>query len=207
MSLFPMFLKLEGRSCLVVGAGAIAQEKMPSLLEAGAKVKVVAPQATEPIAELARSGRISWEQRSFVASDLAGIFLVIAATSLPAINAQVFHAARQGNILCNAVDDPENCDFYYGSVVRRGDLQIAISTAGHSPALAQRLRKQLEAQFGPEYSDWLRELAATREDLFSRDIEPERRKHLLHAVASQEAFEARQNLRLTHEKEGLLHAR
>jgi precorrin-2 dehydrogenase/sirohydrochlorin ferrochelatase len=208
MRLFPMFLKLEGRSCLVVGAGAIAQEKMPSLLEAGAKVKVVAPQATEPIAELARSGKISLEQRFFASSDLDGIFLVIAATSLPDVNAQVFSAARERNILCNAVDDPENCDFYYGSVVRRGDLQIAISTAGHSPALAQRLRKQLEAQFGPEYSDWLRELAATREDLFSRDIEPERRKHLLHAVASQEAFDVRQStLERTHQKEGLLHAR
>ena len=116
------------------------------------------------------------------------------------LNRQVFQAARERNILCNAVDDPENCDFYYGSVVRRGDLQIAISTAGHSPALAQRLRKQLEAQFGPEYSDWLRELAATREDLFSRDIDPQHRKHLLHAVASQEAFETRQ----TKKEEGTL---
>ena len=89
--------------------------------------------------------------------------------------------------------------------MRRGDLQIAISTAGHSPALAQRLRKQLEVQFGPEYSDWLRELAATREDLFSQDMDSQRRKSLLHAVASQEAFEIRQsNLQ---KREGLLHAR
>ena len=203
MSLFPMFLKLEGRQCLVVGAGAIAQEKMPSLLEAGAKVKIVAPQVAEPIAELARSGKVSLEQREFVESDLDGVFLVIAATSLSYLNRQVFEAARARRILCNAVDDPDNCDFYYGSVVRRGDLQIAISTAGHSPALAQRLRKQLETQFGPEYSDWLRELAATREDLFSRDIDPQQRKSLLHAVASQEAFETRQ----AKKEEGLLHAR
>lgn len=205
MSLFPMFLKLEGRPCLVIGAGVIAQEKLPSLLEAGARVKVVAPEATGPIAELARSGKISWETRSFAASDLDGVFLVIAATSLPSVNAEVFRAAHERNVLCNAVDDPGNCDFYYGSVVRRGDLQIAISTAGHSPALAQRLRKQLEVQFGPEYSDWLRELAATREDLFSQDMDSQRRKSLLHAVASQEAFEIRQsNLE---KREGLLHAR
>jgi precorrin-2 dehydrogenase / sirohydrochlorin ferrochelatase len=119
------------------------------------------------------------------------------------LNRQVFLAARERNVLCNAVDDPENCDFYYGSVVRRGDLQIAISTAGHSPALAQRLRKQLEVQFGPEYSDWLRELAATRQDLFARDIDPQQRKHLLHAVASQEAFETRKAKR----EEETLHAR
>jgi len=205
MSLFPMFLKLEGRPCLVIGAGAIAQEKLPSLLEAGARVKVVAPEATGPIEELARSGKISWEPRSFAASDFDGVFLVIAATSLPSVNAEVFRAAHERNVLCNAVDDPENCDFYYGSVVRRGDLQIAISTAGHSPALAQRLRKQLEVQFGPEYSDWLRELAATREDLFSQDMDSQRRKYLLHAVASQEAFEIRQsNLQ---KREGLRHAR
>ena len=200
-----MFLKLEGRSCLVVGAGAIAQDKMPSLLEAGARVKVVAPQATAAIAEQARSGNISWERRAFVASDLDGVFMVIAATSFSDLNQQVFHAARERNILCNAVDDPENCDFYYGSVVRRGDLQIAISTAGHSPALAQRLRKQLEAQFGPEYSDWLQELAATRDALFSRELEPEHRKQLLHTVASQEAFESRQSK--LQNRGGLRHAR
>jgi precorrin-2 dehydrogenase/sirohydrochlorin ferrochelatase len=191
MSLFPMFLKLEGRQCLMVGAGAIAQEKMPSLLEAGGKIKVVAPQVTEPIAALARDGKIELEQREFVESDLDGVFLVIAATSLPALNRQVFEAARARNVLCNAVDDPNHCDFYYGSVVRRGDLQIAISTAGHSPALAQRLRKQLEVQFGHEYTAWLRELAATRKDLFAQDIDPQRRKSLLHAVASQEAFDSR----------------
>jgi precorrin-2 dehydrogenase/sirohydrochlorin ferrochelatase len=187
-----MFLKLEGRRCLVVGAGAIAQEKLPSLLEAGAKVKVVAPHITESIADLARMGKISLEKRPFVEADLDGVFLVLAATSLSDLNRQIFKAARTRNILCNAVDDPNNCDFYYGSVVRRGDLQIAISTAGHSPALAKRLRKLLEMQFGPEYSDWLRELAVTREDLFSQDIDPQRRKSLLHAVASQEAFDTRQ---------------
>src|SRR5882762_6643665 len=102
MSLFPMFLKLEGRQCLVVGAGTIAQEKMPSLLEAGAQVRVVAPQVIETIAELARSGKISLEQREFVESDLDGVFLVIAATSLSDLNRQVFEAARARNILCNA---------------------------------------------------------------------------------------------------------
>jgi precorrin-2 dehydrogenase/sirohydrochlorin ferrochelatase len=203
MSLFPMFVKLDSRSCLVVGAGAIAAAKIPSLLEAGAKVRVVAPEANDAVAQLVRDGKVVWEQRTFQPSDLDGVFLVIAATSLHELNSQVFHEARQRNILCNAVDDPENCDFYYGSVVRRGDLQIAISTAGHSPALSQRLRQELEEQFGPEYSGWLRELGARREQLFSQDIDPEERRQLLHAVASREAFEAKQSAT----KAGLIHAR
>jgi siroheme synthase-like protein len=198
-----MFVKLEGRPSLVVGAGAIAAAKIPSLLEAGAQVRVVAPQANDAVAQLVRDGKVVWEQRTFQPSDLDGVFLVIAATSLHELNSQVFHEARQRNILCNAVDDPENCDFYYGSVVRRGDLQIAISTAGHSPALSQRLRQELEQQFGPEYSAWLQELGARREQLFSQDIDPEERRQLLHAVASREAFEAKHSAR----KAGLIHAR
>ncbi len=198
-----MFVKLEGRHCLVVGAGAIAQAKIPSLLEAAAKVRVVAPEANDVVAELAHSGKVIWERRAFQPSDLDGVFLVIAATSLHELNGWVFVEARARGILCNAVDDPENCDFYYGSVVRRGDLQIAISTAGHSPALSQRLRQELELQFGPEYSDWLRELGKRREQLFSQDIDPEERRQLLHAVASREAFEAKHAAT----KAGLIHAR
>jgi precorrin-2 dehydrogenase len=203
MSLFPMFVKLEGRPCLVVGAGAIAEAKIPGLLEAGAKVRVVAPQANDAVAELARAGKVTWEQRAFQPSDLDSVFLVIAATSLYELNGQVFVKARERGILCNAVDDPENCDFYYGSVVRRGDLQIAISTAGHSPALSQRLRQELELQFGPEYSEWLRELGEKRAQLFSQGIDPEQRRQELHAVASRKAYESRCAAR----KAGLIHAR
>ena len=189
-SLFPMFVKLEDRECLVVGAGRIAQSKIPGLLEAGAKVRVVAPEANTTVAEWARSGRITWEQRSFQGADLDGIFLVIAATSLRDLNATIFHEARQRNILCNAVDDPAHCDFYYPAVVRRGALQLAISTAGLSPALAQRIRRELEEQFGAEYAAWLQELGEAREELFAQDIDPERRRQLLHQLATRESFAA-----------------
>jgi len=189
-SLFPMFVKLEDRECLVVGAGRIAQSKIPALLEAGAKVRVVAPEANTTVAEWARSGRITWEQRSFQGADLDGIFLVIAATSLRDLNATIFHEARQRNILCNAVDDPAHCDFYYPAVVRRGALQLAISTAGLSPALAQRIRRELEEQFGAEYAAWLQELGEAREELFAQDIDPERRRQLLHQLATRESFAA-----------------
>jgi precorrin-2 dehydrogenase/sirohydrochlorin ferrochelatase len=97
-------------------------------------------------------------------------------------------------VLCNAVDDPDRCDFYYGAVVRRGDLQIAISTAGHSPALAQRLRRQLEVQFGPEYGEWLEQLGNTRKQLFATQIDPEVRRSLLHEIASERAFWALHSL-------------
>jgi precorrin-2 dehydrogenase/sirohydrochlorin ferrochelatase len=185
-----MFVKLKDRECLVVGAGRIAQSKIPGLLEAGAKVRVVAPEANTTVAEWARSGRITWEQRSFQGADLDGIFLVIAATSLRDLNATIFHEARQRNILCNAVDDPAHCDFYYPAVVRRGALQLAISTAGLSPALAQRIRRELEEQFGSEYAAWLQELGEAREELFAQDIDPERRRQLLHQLATRESFAA-----------------
>jgi precorrin-2 dehydrogenase/sirohydrochlorin ferrochelatase len=193
MSLFPLFLKLEGRRCLVVGAGNVAQSKIRSLLDSGAKVRVIAPQANTAVEEWARAGVITWEARSFEAADLEGTFLVIAATSSSAVNGTIFREAQQRNILCNAVDDPEHCDFYYGAVVRRGQLQVAISTEGQSPALAQRIRRELEAQLGPEYAGWVEELGKVREQVFATDIEPESRRQLLHELASRDAFAARQS--------------
>jgi precorrin-2 dehydrogenase/sirohydrochlorin ferrochelatase len=190
MSLFPIFLKLEGRSCLVVGAGSVAEAKIQSLLDASAEICVVAPEATAGIRHWADTGVIVWEQRAFSADDLAGAVLVITATSSPGINDAVFQEARRRGVLCNAVDDPKRCDFYYGALVRRGDLQIAISTAGHSPALAQRLRLRLEAQFGPEYGRWLDQLGRIRQQLLKSNINPEERKAVLHRLASQEAFDA-----------------
>jgi precorrin-2 dehydrogenase/sirohydrochlorin ferrochelatase len=185
-----MFVKLQGRICLVVGGGKIAESKIPGLLEAGAIVRVVAPLANPAIARWAGAGEITWEKRAFSKSDLDGAFLVIAATSLHDLNQSVFREAQQRNILCNAVDDPDHCNFYYPAVVRRGALQFAISTAGLSPALAQRIRRELEEQFGPEYAAWLDQLGEARQQLFSEDIDPEQRKQILHELASRESFAA-----------------
>src|SRR5271169_3551817 len=113
MTLFPAFLKLEGRRCVVVGAGPVAEEKIPSLLRAGAKVRVVAPQATERVQIWARAKKIIWERRAFRSEDLAGAFLVIAATSSALLHARIQAQARRRGVLCNAVDDPEHCDFFY----------------------------------------------------------------------------------------------
>lgn len=194
MSPFPMFLKLEGRACLVVGAGTIGEPKIESLLTAGASVRVIAPRVTAAVAEWARASAIVWEAREFNEADLDGVFLVIAATSSRDVNGAIFREAHQRNILCNVVDDPEFCDFYYPAVVRRGDLQLAISTNGRSPALAQRIRRELEVQFGPEYGAWLEELGNIRQQLFASGMNPDERRRVLHELASREAFAQAQSL-------------
>ena len=192
--LFPMFLKLTGRACLVVGAGKIAQSKIRSLLIAGAIVRVIAPHARKSVAEWAHAGVIQWEARTFEPSHLDGVFLVIAATSSTALNELVFREAGRRQILCNAVDDPEHCDFYFPAVMRRGQLQVAVSTGGRSPALAQRLRRELEAQFSPQYAGWLEELGTTRDQLRGSDVDPDERRTLLHSLASRKAFARRSSL-------------
>ncbi|HET8826506.1 MAG TPA: bifunctional precorrin-2 dehydrogenase/sirohydrochlorin ferrochelatase [Terriglobales bacterium] len=188
--MFPILLKLESRPCLVVGAGTVAEGKIQGLLAERASVKVVAPEATSQVRLWASAGLIEWYQREFESADLEGKFLVIVATSSRDVNTRVFTEAHAQGILCNAVDDPPNCDFYYPAVVRRGDLQIAISTGGHSPALAQRIRQELEQQFGPEYESWLVELGKQREELAASDLDPEVRKRILHELASRASFDA-----------------
>ena len=185
MTLFPLFVKLEGRKVLVVGGGPVGESKLDALLKAGAAVTVVAPKATEAIRAAAKAGRVEWRIREFRPTDLAGVTLVVAA--VPAdIAKRVFIATRARGILCNSVDDPDNCDFYYPAVVNRGDFQIAISTAGQSPALAQRLRQQLEQQFGPEYAEWIQQLGDARRELFAADIDPAARRQRLHELAREE---------------------
>jgi len=189
MSLFPAFIKLTNRRVVVVGGGSIAAQKIPGLLEAGALVHVVSPKLHPSLVEWVRTRQIDWSPKPFEPEDLLGAFLVIAATSLRDLNAEVFAESDRRNILCNAVDDIEHCHFYYGSIVQRGHLQIAISTNGKSPALAQRLRKELEQQFGPEYECWLEWLGAARETLRTHSTDPEVTKRWLHALASRPMYE------------------
>jgi len=185
-----MFVKLAGRRCLVVGAGSIAESKVGSLLEASANVYVVAPDGTPKVRSWAASNRIVWHHRGFQPSDLDNMSLVVAATSSPELHEEIFREAARRGVLCNVVDVPSLCDFYYPAVVQRGALQIAISTGGQSPALAQRLRKELEAQFGPEYETWLEELAEAREKLFAQVLDPKERTARLHQLANAAAFKA-----------------
>ena len=186
MSLFPIFLKLAARPCVVVGAGTIAESKIESLLAAEASVTVIAPDALPRVQEWAASGEIVWKQREYRTGDLAGAFLVVAGTATAAVNRAVFAEASAAGILCNAVDDPPFCDFYFPSVVRRGELQIAISTAGESPALAQRLRKEINAQLPLDTGEWLMELGRLRREVIAAEPVGEERKLLLHELAQRE---------------------
>ena len=124
MSLFPMFLKLTGRACLVVGAGSVGEAKIRTLLSTGALLRVVAPRATPGVREWVESGRIAWEARGFVPADLEGMFLVIAATSSVEVNDRVFREAQQRGVLCNVVDDPARCDFYYPALFNVGACRL-----------------------------------------------------------------------------------
>lgn len=185
-----MFVKLDGRQVLVVGAGRVGEPKIRGLLPTGATIRVVAREASERVREWGRNGEITVEERDFLLSDLDQVFLVVVATSSRELNQQIYRGAQARRILCNIVDVPEQCDFYYPAVVQRGDLQIAISTSGQSPSLAQKLRQQLERQFGPGYAHWVAELGETRRKVLASDLHPERKRDLLQSLASAEAFEA-----------------
>jgi precorrin-2 dehydrogenase / sirohydrochlorin ferrochelatase len=189
-NLFPMFLKLESKQCVVVGAGKIGESKIGGLLGTGARIRVVALDATPTVCDWAREGLIELDLRAFSNDDLNGAFLAVVATSSRSLNELVYREAQKRGVLCNVADVPDLCDFFYPAVVKRGDLQIAISTAGQSPSLAQKIRQQLEKQFGPGYATWVEELGETRKLILASDLEKERKLELLHSLASRAAFEA-----------------
>jgi precorrin-2 dehydrogenase/sirohydrochlorin ferrochelatase len=186
MSLFPIFLKLAARPCIVIGAGHLAESKIESLQAANAQITVIAPEASERILNLAAAGEIQYHRRPYAEGDLTGSFLVVAATNVPSVNRAVFQEATEKGVLCNAVDDPPFCDFYFPSVVRRGDLQIAISTAGASPALAQKIRKDINAQLPLDAGEWLAELGNLRREVVAAEPLNDERKWLLHQLAQRE---------------------
>jgi siroheme synthase-like protein len=185
-----MFLKLAGRQCLVVGAGKVGEPKIGGLIDSGARIHVVAIEATGQVRDWAAAGKIDLELRAFSTNDLDGKFLAIVATASKHLNQLVYREANERGVLCNVVDVPEYCDFFYPAVVRRGDLQIAISTNGQSPSLAQKLRQQLEVQFGPGYAAWVEQLGETRRLILASALDTETKSDLLHSLASREAFEA-----------------
>ena len=189
-NLFPMFVKLAGKQVLVVGAGKVGEPKIGGLIDTGASIHVVAIEASLQVREWAKAGKIELELRAFVASDLDSKFLAVVATASNNLNRLIYREAEVRGILCNVVDVPEYCDFFYPAVVRRGDLQIAISTAGKSPSLAQKLRQQLERQFGEGYAAWVEQLGETRRLIMASDLDKATKWELLHSLASQEAFEA-----------------
>lgn len=160
---YALSLNLTGRKCLVVGGGRVAERKVKSLLECNAKVTVVSPEATDILKELAQAGKIGYEAREYCEDDLEQVFVAISATDSQELNRKVAQDCFARNIPINVVDDPEYCSFIVPAVVRRGDLTISISTGGKSPALAKKIRQELEQQYGNEYAILLEYLGRARE--------------------------------------------
>lgn len=186
---YPVFLKLDGKRCVVVGAGAVAERKVASLLKAGARVKVVGSGATDGIKELGHVGRIEWLDRDFEPNDLDGAFLVIAATDDVAVNEAAHAGAKAGGALVNVVDRPALCDFFVPAVVERGQLQVAVSTGGESPALARRLKERFETELGPEYADYLRVVGDYRRRVRSKVGDVEKRRQAYERLFASDLLE------------------
>ena len=171
-------------------AGNVALDKIVTLLKTHLRLRVVAPEARPEIRRLALEGKLEWIPRTFEVSDLDGNFLVVTATNSPKVNAQVYAGSVERGILCNSVDDIPNCDFYFGSVVSRGDLQIAISTAGQSPAFAQDLRREIDEQLPQDLGPWLENLGQLRREVLATHPSGEARKSLLHQLAQRQVCES-----------------
>lgn len=184
MKYYPVCLDIKNRKCLVVGGGSVGTRKVKSLVDCGAKVKLVALTVSAELEKMAGEGTILMEKRPYAASDMADIFLVFGATSDMTVNNRISRDAEDRGVLCNIADFPQACNFILPSVVQRGDLQIAISTSGKSPAFARYLRKNLEGHFGSEYGDFLRLMGLVRDKLLAEEHSPEAHKPLFERLVS-----------------------
>jgi precorrin-2 dehydrogenase len=182
MKYYPVYLDIRGRTCLVVGGGGVGTRKVEKLLESGAKVRVVSPEVSPKLTELADQGRIDLQTRAYRGEDLQGAFLVIGATDDEDLNRRINTDAERLDKLCNIADRPEVCNFILPAIIRQGDLAIAISTSGNSPAFAKKLRRQLQKQFGPEYGTFLELMGAIRKRLLAEAHEPEAHKPLFEQI-------------------------
>ncbi|WP_035257328.1 precorrin-2 dehydrogenase/sirohydrochlorin ferrochelatase family protein [Desulfatirhabdium butyrativorans] len=178
MNYYPILLDLADQPCVVVGGGEVATRKVEGLLSCGARVRVVAPEITRKLQALADTDRIAWAKHPYTSEDIRRARLVIGATDDEAVNRQIYADCRENGILCNIADRPECCEFILPSVIRRGDLVVAISTSGKSPAFAKALRKRLEKEFGPEFEVFLKLMGAVRKRLLAEAHEPEAHKHV-----------------------------
>ena len=186
MTLYPIFLDLQGRTGVVVGGGKIATRKAGALQAAGAEVQVVSPKLDAAMDTLAG---VTCHRQVYHPSVLEGACIVIACTDDPSVNNRVYEDCRAKGIWCNVVDDPLRCDFHVPAVVRRGRLQIAVSTGAASPSLAGTIRRRLAEQFGPEFEAWLEALWQARQEALHRIGDPTRRRAMLQALGSDESLE------------------
>ncbi len=193
MRYYPLYLDIQNRKCLVVGGGSVGTRKVMTLMDCGASVTVVSPDFTTQLFQLADTRAIKLKKRSYRSSDIDGIFLVIGATNNEELNRQISEDAQRLNKLCNIVDRPEACNFILPSFINRGDLIIAVSTSGKSPALAKKLRKDLENEFGQEYAEFLRLMGVIRQRLLSKNRDSKTHKYLFEQLISRGLIEMIKN--------------
>ena len=193
MRYYPIYLDIKDRDCLVVGGGSVGTRKVETLLECGAQVTVVSIDADEKLKKLSNSGVIQLKERAFQFDDLDSVFLVIGATDDEDLNAKIHSEAQRRFLLCNIADRPGACNFILPSIVNRGDLIIAISTSGKSPAFAKKLRIQFETQFGEEYAEFLNLMGAIRKKLLNKDRETEVHKGLFERLIEKDLVQMLKN--------------
>ena len=186
---YPLFFDITGRKCVVVGGGNVAERKVERLLTCGARVEVVGKSLTPLLAEWKREGKLVHCDADYEGSSLGDAFLVISATDDEAVNGQIAKDARAQGIPVNIVDDLARCDFILPSIVERGDLLIAVSTSGRSPALAKKLRKELETAYGPEYSILLEMLGELRGKVIAGGRPSDENRACFEAVVSSEILD------------------
>ena len=162
---YPVFLNLTGRRCVIIGGGQVAEGKVSKLLDSGAKIIVISPDATQGIRDYADSGQIEYNLRKYQEGDLNGAFLVVAATNDRVVNQEIFEEAEKSGILLNAVDDMPRCSFIAPSIVEKGPITVAISTGGASPALARKLREKLEVSPALDWADATNMLSHARQNI------------------------------------------
>lgn len=172
MGYYPIFLDLADRPCLVVGGGSVAERKVERLLQAGAVVTVISPTLTDRLAGWVKDGGIRHEARRYRGGDLAGYQIAFVATEDPQVNAAVHQEGKERAVWVNAADDPAHCDFILPSIVRRGDLMVAVATGGASPALSRAIREELEAYLTEDYATLAEIVAEVRRELKGRALAP-----------------------------------
>jgi precorrin-2 dehydrogenase / sirohydrochlorin ferrochelatase len=189
MKYYPIFLDLRRRSCLVIGGGGVAERKVLSLLEAGAEVTIVSPTLSQKLQDLSSAGKITHRKKHFDENDLIGSFLVFGATDSPEVNTAAARLCRKKNLLVNVAAPPGESSFIVPSVVERGDLLIAVSTSGASPALSKKVRQELEKTYGPEYDLLLARLAAIRKRLLDEVPDESARKKVFQAIVDSDVLD------------------
>jgi len=189
MAFYPVYLRLDGKLCVVIGGGNVAYRKVLTLLEYGGSVRLVSDSIIPDLEKLVQEQKLEYHSKEFSADDLSGAFVVIGATDNPSVNALIYKTASSKGMLVNIVDSPDECNFIVPSIVRSGDLCISISTGGKSPALAKKTRKKLQEEFGDEYAVFLKMMGDMRPKVIENNPNLAERMELFSRVVESDAME------------------